>query len=57
LRDSSESCAGSAAVVEEALCMEKRLDWELDGVRTVLATGDGGNRSTVETSERVGVVP
>jgi len=33
-RDSSESWIGSAAVDEVVLRMEKRLDWELDGVKT-----------------------
>jgi len=35
LLDSSESCAGSDAV-DKVLCIEKRLDCELDGVRVGL---------------------
>jgi hypothetical protein len=38
--DSSESCAGSD-VVDVEDCMEKRLDWEVDGVRTGLEYGAG----------------
>jgi hypothetical protein len=37
--DSSESCAGSVVDVDD--CIEKRLDWELDGVKTGLAYGTG----------------
>lgn len=57
-RASSESWAGSEALdaVDEALCMEKRLDCELEGVRTVFVEGTWA-RTSDEKSERVGVVP
>jgi hypothetical protein len=56
-RASSESWAGSVVPVEDAaLCMEKRLDCELEGVRTVRGAGTW-DRTSDEKSVRVGVVP
>jgi hypothetical protein len=62
LRDSSESWAGSegALLDDAALCMEKRLDCELEGVRAVLAVVIGEctcARTSDDRSGRVGVVP
>jgi len=35
--DASDICAGGSEAVDEVeLCMEKRLDWELEGVRAGL---------------------
>lgn len=60
LRASSDSCVGSGALDEEeddeALCIEKRLDCELEGVRAVLDAGTDA-RTSEGKSERVGVVP
>lgn len=41
--------------VDEALCMENRLDWELDGVNTGRETGE--ERVSEVRSVRVGVLP
>ena len=64
LRASSDSWAGSegALLDDTALCMEKRLDCELDGVRTPREVVVGECectcvRTSDDRSERVGVVP
>lgn len=60
LFDSADSCTGSelAEDVDEELRIEKRLDCELDGVRTGRVVNDaGGERAMGANSERVGVVP